>query len=243
MIACSHSSACAGKSAERHLDVEHVLDATQQRHRGLGVRRLRHVVRHRGPERHRRYPGRHAGVLEHPGDPRRALVTGFLQPEVLRRLRRVGRARHRHRPGVRGVGQQRTQDHHGVDVEFVGDRQQLGAERAPPHVRLDAVHQHDVAVAARRPAVRDPHRRPHQLPGDPVDLPDDGPIHLVVVVGLVVDLDDRLGLPDSIEVLQRVAGGVAGVIPALERRHHDGVVQFGERGSDIRRGHANQRTA
>lgn len=50
--------------------------------------------------------------------------------------------------------------------------------------------------------------------GDTVDLPDDRTVHLVVVVGLVVDLNDELGFPDLVEVLQRVAGRVAGVVPA-----------------------------
>ena len=84
---------------------------------------------------------------------------------------------------------------------------------------------------ARRAAVRDPHRRPHQLPGHAVDLADHRPVHLVVVVGLVVDLDDRLGLPDGVQVLERVAGRVTGVVPALERRDDDGVVEFGQVGS------------
>ena len=43
-----------GQVAERHRDVEQVLDAREQRERGLGARRLRDVVRHRRPQRHRR---------------------------------------------------------------------------------------------------------------------------------------------------------------------------------------------
>jgi len=138
---------------------------------------------------------------------------------------------------VRRVGQQRAQDHHGVDVELLDDRQELGAERPPAHVGFDAVHQHHVAVAARWPAVGDPHRRPHQFAGDTVELADHRPIHLVVVVRLVVDVDDQLGFPDVVQVLHRIAGGVARVIPALERSHHDGVVQVGKRGAVIRSGH------
>ena len=222
---------------QRDLDVEHVFDPAQQRYRRLRVRRLRHIVRHRRPERHRRDPGGHTGVLEHPGDPGRALVAGFLQSEALRGLGGVGRTRNRHRPGVRCVGQQGAEDHDGVDIELVGDGHQLGAERAPAHIGLDPVHQHDVAVAARWPAVRNPHRRPHQLPRHPIDLPDDRAIHLVVVVRLVIDLHDRIGFPDGLEVFQRIAGRVAGIVPSLERRHDDGVVQFGQRGAAIRGGH------
>ena len=186
-------------------------------------------------------PAWHARVLEHSGDARRPFVAGLLEPECLRRVGGVGRARHRDRAGVRGVGQQRTQDDDGLHVELVGDRQQLGAEGAPAHVGLHAVHQHDVAVRAGRTAVRDPHRRPHQLPGHPVDLPDHRPVDLVVVVGLVVDLHDRLGFPDRVQVLERVAGRVAGVVPALEGRDDDRVVEFRQVGrleaARIRRGH------
>ena len=175
-------------------------------------------------------PACDARVLEHAGDAGRPLVAGLLQPEHLRRVGGVGRARHRHRAGVRGVGQQRAQDDDGLHVELVGDRQQLRAEGAPAHVGLHAVHQHDVAVRAGRTAVRDPHRRPHQLPGHPVDLPNHRPVDLVVVVGLVVDLHDRLGFPDRVQVLQRVAGRVTGVVPALEGGDDDGVGQSGQVG-------------
>src|ERR1700761_1916466 len=50
--------------------------------------------------------------------------------------------------------------------------------------------------------------------------------HLIVVVRLIVDLDDRIGLPDRVQMLQGIAGRVTGVVPALERRHNDRVVQF-----------------
>jgi hypothetical protein len=94
------------------------------------------------------------------------------------------------------------------------------------------------AIAARRPAVGDVHGRPHQLPGDAVDLSDHRPVDLVVVVGLVIDLDDRLGLPDRIEMLQRVTGRIAGVVPALEGRDNDRVAQFGQVDAvRFRRGH------
>ena len=54
------------------------------------------------------------------------------------------------------------------------------------------------------------------LAGDAVDLPDRRPVDLIVVVVLVVELRERLGLPDRIQVLQRATGGVAGVVPAFE---------------------------
>jgi hypothetical protein len=60
---------------------------------------------------------------------------------------------------------------------------------------------------------------------------------LVVVIRLVVDLDDRLGFPDGVEVFQCVAGGVAGIVPALECSDDDRVIQLGQFESCVRRGH------
>ena len=188
-------------------------------------------MRNGRPERHRGNAGLNARVLKHPGDAGRALIARLLQPERLRRIRRIGRPGDRHRSSVRRVGQQGAEDHDGLHVQLVGDGQQLGTERAPPHVGLHTVHQHDVAVAARRSAVRDPHRRPHQLARHSVDLTDHRPVDLVVVVGLIVDLHDLLGLPYRVQVLERVAGGVSGIVPALERCDDDRVAQVGQIGS------------
>ena len=65
-----------GQVGQRHLDVEHLLDPVQQRERRLRVRRLRHVVRDRRPERDRRDAGPHAGVLQDADDARSAPRTG-----------------------------------------------------------------------------------------------------------------------------------------------------------------------
>ena len=92
------------------------------------------------------------------------------------------------------------------------------------------MHEHDVAVRPGRAAVRDLHRRPDEFAGDAVHLADHRAVHLVVVVRLVIDLDDRVGVPHRVEVLQGVAGGVTGVVPALEGGHDDGVLEFGQDG-------------
>ena len=69
VTACPPRPARAGRpAAPRCPDV---LDPPQQRHGGLGVGRLGHVVRDRGPERDGGNARGHAGVLEHPGDPGR----------------------------------------------------------------------------------------------------------------------------------------------------------------------------
>ena len=81
---------CLGLGREvtqRHPDIEHFLDATQQRHGCLRVRGC-HLARHCSPERHGRDTGRQcAGVLEYPCNSGRALVAGLLEAEQPRRLR------------------------------------------------------------------------------------------------------------------------------------------------------------
>ena len=53
------------------------------------------------------------------------------------------------------------------------------------------------------------------------------PVDLVVVVVLGVQLGERGGAPDRLEVLDGRRGGVSGVVPALERRDQQGVDQLG----------------
>ena len=74
-------------------------------------------------------------------------------------------------------------------------------------------------------AIGDRRRGPLQFPRDAVDLPDRRTIHLVVVVILGVELRKRLGVPDELEVFEGGAGGIARVVPALERRDKHRVTQ------------------
>jgi hypothetical protein len=53
---------------------------------------------------------------------------------------------------------------------------------------------------------------------------------LEVVVLLGVDGGQRLGVPHELEVLQRGARGLSGVVPPLERRDHHRVDEAGEFG-------------
>ena len=127
------------QGAERHRELEHLLDPLQQGHRGAGRRRLGDVVRHRGPEADRRQPGLDAGVLEDAEDAGRSLVAGGAPARSAPRgLGVVGRAGDRGRPGVRRVGQQRAERDDDRHVELAQDLDQLVAEAAPAHVRLDA---------------------------------------------------------------------------------------------------------
>src|SRR3712207_1971954 len=214
--------------AERHVELEDLLDPLQQRDRRPGGRRLRHVVRDGGPEADRRQPGLHAGVLEDAEDAGGPLVAGGLQPPLLGRLGVVGRAADRGRPGVRGVGEQGAEADHGARVELLAQLDQLLAEAAPAHVGLDAADQDDVPVGARRAGHRDAGGGPLDPAADPADERDGGPVDLEVVVVLGVERGERGGVPDELEVLQRPRGGVPGVVPALEGDDHHRVVEPGQ---------------
>ena len=91
------------------------------------------------------------------------LVRRLLQLEPVVEVGLGGRAGHRDRPGVRRLGEQRPERHHQLDAEVVERGEQLGAELAPAHVRLDAAQQHHVAVAGPGAGRRDLRRGP----GDP----------------------------------------------------------------------------
>ncbi|SNQ48402.1 hypothetical protein FRACA_2460005 [Frankia canadensis] len=63
-----------GQVTQRDLDVEQILHPAQQGERRLRARGVRHVVRHRRPERHRRELRPRTRLAEHADDPRRSLV-------------------------------------------------------------------------------------------------------------------------------------------------------------------------
>ena len=198
-----------------------------QRERRLRARRLRQVVRNGGPERHSRYVEPGARVLQHADDPGRSLVGGRLQLEPVLEVELGGRAADLDRPGVRRLGQQGAEGHHQLDTELVGAGEQLGAELAPLHVRLDAAQEHHVPVRAGRPG--DVHLR--RGPGDPAHPvlagADQRTVHLEVVELLGVDHGHDLRAPHLDEVVDHPGGGTGSVVPALERRHHHRVDEMG----------------
>ena len=114
-----------------------------------------------------------------------------------------------------------------VRVEVLDQPEQLAAEPAPAHVRLDAADEHEVEVGAGRAAVGQPGRRPGDPPGDAVDQRHRRPVDLEVVVVVGIDLGQRLGVPDQLEMLDRARRRVAGVVPALEGGDDDGVGELG----------------
>src|SRR3954454_10126933 len=180
---------------------------------------------HTGPDRDGRDPTRNARVLQHTDDARRPFVARALQPEPGRRIRVVRCARHLRRPGVWRVGEQRTERHDNAHIEIPNDAEQLGAERAPPHVRLDAVHEHQVEVGTGRAAVGEARRRPGDAPRNAVDERHRRPVDLEVVIVVRVEFGERLGVPDQFEMLHRSARGVPGVVPALERSDENRIDQ------------------
>ena len=139
-----------GQVAERDARLEQVLELAEQRQRGLGAGRLGDVVRDRRPVGHRGDVELGARVLEHADDAGRPFVRRLLELEPVHQLGLGGGAGDRDRPGVRSVREQRPEGDHQPAAEVVAGREQLGAELAPLHVRLDAAQQDDVAVEVGR---------------------------------------------------------------------------------------------
>jgi hypothetical protein len=125
---------------------------------------------------------------------------------------------------VRDVGQQRAERDDLLAAEVGGHGEQLGAERAPSHVRLDAAQQHDVAVVETR------HGQPG---GGPLDAADgvfvdahERAVDLEVVVLVGVEGSDGLAVPHPLEMLDPGGGRLAGVVPPLECRDQDRIAQL-----------------
>jgi Sulfotransferase family len=202
---------------ERH--VEHVLDRAQQRQRDLRRRRLGDVVRRRRPQRDGRDAGLGAGVLQDPDDPGGALVVVRLGAHPAQQLRVRAADLDRNRAGVRRVGQQRPDQDEQFNPELGQPADKLVGEPAPAHVRLDAVHEHDVAGQAggRTPGEGEPGGRPDQALGLPRHHVDHRPVDLEVVEVIGVDRGYGGGLPRDAEVVDHSAGRFGRVVPSLER--------------------------
>lgn len=168
-----------------------------------------------------------AGLLEDADDARRALVPGLLQVHGARQVRIGGDPADRYGAGVRGVAEQCAQDHHHLHAQLMGEAQELVAERAPAHRRLDTADQDEIAGFV--PADAD-HGEPGGRPGDlayPAVQPHRRPVDLEVVVVLGVERREHLALPLPVQVRDRCGSGVTCVVPSLERGHHDRVDQLG----------------
>ncbi len=122
-------------------------------------------------------------------------------------------------PGVRGVGEQCPDEDHHLDAELGEPADELVGEPAPAHVRLNPVHEHDVARQAgiRGPGEGQPRGRPDEPFGLPRDHLDHWPVDLEVVKVIGVDRGDRRGLPRDAQVVDDTARGLRRVVPPLER--------------------------
>ena len=139
-------------------------------------------------------------------------------------LRIVRRAEHRRRAGVGDVGEERAERDDQAGVHSSGDVEDLLAERPPAKLRLD-------------PPQHDDRRRPRRLGEEELVLgPQDatGPVvvelhhrpHRSEVVELLgVDVDECDGPPRLAEATHRLRGGLAGIVPPLERGDDDRLVQ------------------
>ena len=199
--------------------------AAEQRERGLRAGRLGDVVGDGGPVGDRRDVEALAGVLEDADDAGRSLVGRLLQVEPVDQVGLGGGAGDGDRPGVRGVGEQRTQRDDELGPEVVAGGEQLGAELPPAHAGLDAADQDHVAVQVRRRGDRDLGRGPGRCGGAHARRCRRGAVDLEVVEVLGVDRADHRGVPDADQVVDHRGGGVGGVVPALEGGDHDGVDQ------------------
>jgi hypothetical protein len=121
---------------------------------------------------------------------------------------------------VRDVAEQRAQRDDHLHAQRFGKVDQMRAERAPAHRRLDALHEHQVARGPRGRRLEDLDRRPHDLALVALVELNARAIGLEVVELLGVDPGEAAGLQRRGQERDRARGRVAGVVPALERAHH-----------------------
>ena len=192
-----------GQRAQRHRELEDLLDPLQQGDGRARRRRLRHVVRDGGPEADRRQarparrrPGRRRGCRSAPRSGR----------SPARRRARTRRRRPSRSPGsgrVCGVSASRAPRATTIwHVELA--QQRRSARRRTPRQRMLGsmpADEDDVAVAARRAGHRDARRGPLDPPADAAHQRDRRPVDLEVVVVLGVERGQRLGVPDQLQVL------------------------------------------
>ena len=178
-----------------------------------------------------------AGVLEHPDDAGGTLVVGQADADLGAELGVRRADGHRHRAGVRRVGEQRAEQDDHLHAEALQALHQLLAEGAPAHVRLDAVNQDHVAgqpggrhglIGRLGAGERDPGRRPDQPLGLPAFDLDYRPVDLEVVEVLGIDGADGSRLPGDAQVVDHPARCLARVVPALESGDGDRGYEFAD---------------
>ncbi len=205
--------------------VEQLLEPGDDRQGGLGGRRVRGVVGHGRPDRHRLDADLCCGVRDDPDDPCRPLVAADLEVVPVPGVLVVARRGDRDRPGVRDVGDERAEGDDARHARLLRELHELDRERTPAERRLDPLDEEHVATEGSVGREEHPGRPPADPPRPAVD-DDPRPVDLEVVVVLRVEGGDRLGVPDVDEVLDDGRGRLAGVVPPLEGGDEDRVVEF-----------------
>ena len=107
----------------------------------LGVRRMRHIVGDAHPHREHGDAPQFRLVAQHAHDAGRALVVGGFEAVEPARVRVFGRNEGGKRPRVRDVDEKRAARDEGGDLEVFRIVENLAAELAPAHRRLDSPHE------------------------------------------------------------------------------------------------------
>jgi hypothetical protein len=157
-----------GELRRVHGDVDQLAEPIAERAGGARARRERDVMGNGRPEARRRQPLLATRVLEHTDDPGRAFVARMLEPEAGHELRVAGRSGHGRRPGVRDVGEQRTERDEQLDLEVPREVDDELAERQPAQARLDAQQQDHIPVRFGDASVVEGILRPLDPPGQPL---------------------------------------------------------------------------
>ena len=134
---------------------------------------------------------------------------------------------HRGRPGVRHVGEERTEGHDELDPEIAREPDHELGERPPAVVRLDPQQDHSVAVGSGNRRVEERVLRPLDPAGQPLVERHRGPHGLEVDEPLRVDVREALPVPLLHQVAGRDGSRLAPVVPSPEGRHHHGLPQRG----------------
>ena len=155
-------------------------------------------------------------------DARRALVARALHLQARDQSGVGGVPGECDRPGVRSVPQQCAQRDDELHSQRLGEVDQLGAEGAPAHRRLDALHEHQVARRLGGTRFVYLHPGPGDLALARIGEANARTVGLEVVELLGLDAREARCLQRGGEERDRARSSVAGVVPALERTHQRG---------------------
>jgi len=130
---------------------------------------------------------------------------------------------------VGAVGKQRSEGHDQGHIEFAGKPDDLLDELPPAHIGFDAVNEDDVPRSEGKPGNMEARGGPGELLDTRFIHPDEGPIDLVVVVVLGIQLSERGRPPDLPKMVDGVRCRFSSVIPTLESAHENRIDKFRER--------------